>query len=140
MGVERAEKLIGYLTEIRASNRAIHPSHWDCAIFAGRWCEICTGRDLISEWIATYETFESGFEALSKSGVASLFDLAALHLEPISTVAEAQPGDIAVLKLGRDEAFGIVGGAHVYVLAASGDARLPIDIMPFDRVIGVFRP
>lgn len=129
----RASLLFDYLSNHKRS--VMRPGLFDCAIFAGGWVQVVTGRDLIAEWQGAYKTIEQGREQLAAAGFADLSALAAHHLTPVANTDDALAGDIALIRQGADLHFGIVGGTQVYVLRPIG-----LDVVLLTQAGEVFRP
>jgi hypothetical protein len=107
-------RLARYLALV--ARTAFQPGVLDCATFAAGAVEAMTGTDLAAGWRG-YGSLEEGFQRLSAAGFDDHVALAASLLEEVP-VAQAGPGDVAVLQLGRNlPSLGIVQGEFVYVLA-----------------------
>jgi len=113
----------------------LRPGRRDCALFAADWVECCTGRDLTRGMRATYNSLAEGRAMLSDQGLADLGELAARSLPEIGGWMGAQVGDVALVSEAGEFCFGIVGGAHIHVLALRG-----LDVIGLSRAERVFRP
>lgn len=99
------------------------------------WLVECGQGDPADDFKGYYSTLEEGFKLLAKRGVHSLSELARLHLTEIDGWMSAELGDVAIIHIGGDEAFGIVGRGGIHVLRDGGGlAKIPLD-----RAVGVFR-
>lgn len=85
----------------------------DCALFAARWVEARTGRDLTLG--IRYDSLRSGIAQLRASGFDDPVAVAAAHL-PAVPVLRAAPGDLVEI----EGALGIVMGERVAVLTRDG--------------------
>ena len=112
--------LIAYLDQVKATR--FRPGNHDCAIFAAKWVEIVTGKDLTQGLIGKYRSIEEGKAALREMGFSDHIDLAAQHFDKMHP-AFAQIGDVAVIE---NRAFGIVAGERVFVLRPDGLGHLPL--------------
>jgi hypothetical protein len=100
-----------YLEACRA--RPFKFGRHDCALFAARWVEARTGRDLSLG--IEYRSARAGRAALKAAGFDSPAAVAAAHLDEVP-VAFAAPGDVALI----GDAMGIVAGERVAVLKREG--------------------
>lgn len=97
----------------------------DCALFAAGAVEAMTGTDLAAGWRGIYRTLAGGLKAVKRAGHADHVALAAHHFAEI-TVAEAMPGDLAVVAGPEGPALGVVQGAQVYVATPTGLGLVPL--------------
>lgn len=116
------DRLTRYLAEVDRADFRI--GALDCALFADGAIEAQTGVTLAGAWRGAYSTFEDGLRLLAEVGVEDHIDLTAALLPEVSG-AEARPGDIAAVLLGRNlPSLGVVQGEFIYVLAEQGPRRL----------------
>lgn len=99
-----------------AARAGFAPGRMDCALLAAGAVEAQTGVDLAAEWRGAYDSIPGGLRAVRASGYQDHVDVFARHLTAVPA-AEARPGDIAVLPMGRPlPSLGVVHGTHAYVL------------------------
>lgn len=107
-------RLTRYLAAV--ARRRFEPGAMDCALFAAGAVEAQTGTDLAAAWRGHYSSLEEGLQRLEAEGHADHVALLASLLSEIAVEA-AEPGDIAVLPLGRNlPALGVFQGEAAYVL------------------------
>lgn len=106
----------------------------DCAIFAAGAVQAMTGVDFAAEYRGTYATLREGLRHLQADGFADHIALARDRL-PAIAVAEAMPGDLAVIPVDPLPALGVVQGPSVYVLGATGG----LAIVPLTDAVEAFR-
>lgn len=114
MTVTRAEKLIQYLSEVKA--RRFQPGRHDCALFVSGWVRIATGVDHGARWRRQYHSLAGGQRMLEREGIGSHVELVASILAETAP-ALAQVGDVAVIE---DRALGIFSSDRVFVLHKDG--------------------
>lgn len=117
-----------------ATTRALEPGKHDCCLFGAGAIEAMTGADLALGWRGHYTTFAGGQRMLRRAGYVDHVDLIAQHL-PEGHVSEALPGDIAIVPTEEGDAVGVVQGAAVYVLTATGG----LGFAPMDAVTRLFK-
>lgn len=131
----RLAELHDYLAGMRT--RGFEPGTHDCALFVAGWARKLGWPDLGREWRGRYRTTAEGRRQLRDAGIANISDLAAQHFQEVPGWFAATAGDIAIVHDDNaQEAFGIVGGAHIHVLAYVGG----LNAVPLDQAIRVFRP
>lgn len=92
----------------------------DCATFATGWVLAATGRDISEGLAGRYRTYAGGLRQVRKLGYADHVALIAAHLPERASIADAMPGDIAVVEGEDGLALGICAGDHVQVLTERG--------------------
>lgn len=110
--------LIAYLD--RQERRAFAYGENDCLLMTSGAVATMTGIDHAAAYRGRYRTLAGGRRVIGMTPlekVASLF----VEIHPV----EALDGDIAAMPVGRDWTFGVLVGAHFYVLAETGLAILP---------------
>lgn len=95
----------------------------DCALFAAGAVQAMTGQDFAAPYRGRYKTLDAGLRLLRRDGFADHAALARSVL-PVIAVAEAMPGDLAILPLDPVPALGVVQGAGIYVLDLQGQLGL----------------
>jgi hypothetical protein len=127
-------RLTRYLALV--SRAPFQPGTLDCATFAAGAVEAQTGVDLAADWRG-YTSLEEGFQRLSQAGLEDHVALVASLLEEVPPHL-AEPGDIAVLALGRNlPSLGVVQGEAVYVLVEDGTGLHPVPRRWIDRAFRV---
>ncbi len=92
--------------------------------------------DLAADWRG-YTSLEAGFQRLAQAGFEDHVALVASLLEEVPPHL-AEPGDIAVLALGRNlPSLGVVQGEAVYVLVEDGTGLHPVPRRWIDRAFRV---
>lgn len=124
-------RLVLYLT--RTAAKPFVPGRQDCALFAAGAIEAMTGVDPADGWRGRYRSLRGGQRMLRAAGYGDHVALAAAIL-PEVTVAEAAPGDIAVIETPEGRALGVVQGAGIYVTGALG-----LGLMPLRDAVRAFR-
>ncbi len=127
-------RLTAYLAQVSAT--AFAPGHLDCALFAAGAVEAQTGVDHADDWRGRYIDLAEGMGLLAEAGHADHVALVATLL-PEVPVAEAQPGDIVVMPLGRAlPSLGVVQGSHAYLLVEDGRGLV---LRPMGEAVRAFR-
>lgn len=103
----------------------------DCIMVTAGAVEAITGVDHAAEYRGCYTTLAGGKKLIGKSPLRFVADRFAAIPEG---QAGAHDGDIAVMRQGREWAFGVFIGAHVYAQAESG-----MGILPRSRAVKAFR-
>lgn len=106
----------------------------DCALFAAEAVRIMTGTDLAARYRGRYSDLREGLRLLKADGFADHVALARAKL-PAIPVADAMPGDLAVIAADPLPALGVVQGAAVYVLAVQGG----LGLVPLTEAVEAFR-
>lgn len=101
----------------------IVPGRHDCCLFGAGAVHAQTGVDLAAPWRGRYTTFAGGRRMLRKAGWDDHIALFAHHLPEVAPLLAGE-GDIAVVQTEDGPAVGVVQGAGVYVLTASGTLGL----------------
>ena len=114
-------QLMQFLGEV--ARRPLQFGTHDCALFAAEAVQVMTGTDLAAPYRGQYSDLRQGLKLLKADGYADHVALARAHLPPIP-VAEAMPGDLAVIEAKPIPALGVVQGAAVYVLTPDGNLGL----------------
>jgi hypothetical protein len=91
----------------------------DCLLFVAGAVHAVTGIDHAAEQRGQYRSL-----AAAKRLIGQPLDFVASRFPEID-VPQAKDGDIAALKQGREWAFGIFVGAHVYAVTKGGLGILP---------------
>lgn len=102
-----------------AHGRAFEYGKHDCALFAGGAIEAMTGEDLAAPFRGAYSTLGHGMKAVMRAGYNGPFDLLRAHLAAIP-IAQAQVGDLAMLKTPAGPAIGVVQGARIFYVTDRG--------------------
>ena len=92
-------------------SRMYMPFAWgtnDCAIFAADCVQACTGRDVAPKGLRGHSTALQAERSVRRHGGLAAIATAALG-QPIA-VADAVEGDVALVRMGRRQALGIVNG------------------------------
>lgn len=116
------------------AGQPILPGRHDCCMFGAGAIEAQTGVDIAAEWRGRYTTFAGGRRILRRAGFDGHVALIAHHL-PEAHVSAALTGDIAIVPGEGGDAVGVVQGAAVYVLAASGR----LGLVPMAPVLRLFK-
>lgn len=102
-----------------AQGKTFRYGRHDCALFAARWVEEQTGRDLTLG--IRHQSLREGLELLRAAGFESHIAVAASQLEEVPPLM-ARRGDIAAV----DRCLGIVTGERVALLERKGMATVPL--------------
>ncbi|MBW4708616.1 hypothetical protein KX928_12560 [Roseobacter sp. YSTF-M11] len=116
-------RLIIYLHA--AARRPFVAGEHDCALFLAGGVEAMTGVDYAERYRGAYSSTKAGLRLLQIDGFTDHVDLALCCL-PSKPVSMAFEGDGAVIREGRVLSLGIVQGASIYVLRASGLGTVPL--------------
>lgn len=117
------KRLTAYLSKVRE-----HPFKyglWDCALFAAGSVHAMTGTDPMRGFRG-YRSLAEGLRHARSRGVEDHVAGAAAQFEEIPA-AMAAPGDIAVVPVEGGLSLGIVQGAQIYVVTASGLGLVPLE-------------
>lgn len=128
----RVENWPRVLFEYVKTNR-LRPFVWgehDCCLFAARWVEVLTGRDMR---MPAYDSADTAVRALAAEGGMQAAVTARLG-EPLDNPLMAQRGDVALLNLGGRLTLGVVvyGG----VMAPGADHLMQV---PASEIRGAWR-
>jgi hypothetical protein len=124
--------LMQFLGEV--ARRPLQFGTHDCALFAAEAVQVMTGTDLAAPYRGQYSDLRQGVRLLKADGHADHVALARSHL-PAIPVAEAMPGDLAVIEAEPIPALGVVQGAAVYVLTLDGS----LGLVPLTSAVEAFR-
>lgn len=117
----RRARLTTYLAD--CARRPFAEGSHDCALFAAGAVQAMTGRDIAAEWRGRYISTRGGLRVLRRAGFADHIALAAHHF-PVTH--RPRIGDLAAVPTEQGPALGVVQGLHIYLLAESGLALVPL--------------
>jgi hypothetical protein len=116
------QRLKDYLRSI--ARTPFYIGRHDCATFTAAAVEAMTGRDYMRGFRG-YRTIEEGLRNAQAKGFADHIAVVAASFDEVSP-SFAQVGDIAVVDGIGGDALGIVQGANVYTIGATGLGIVPI--------------
>ncbi len=114
-------RLVTYMADCRA--RPFEIGQHDCALFAAGAVQAMTGHDPAAAWRGRYTTLRGGLRVLRRAGFRDHIKVVATQF-PQTPLAQALPGDLAVIDTDNGAAFGsalgVVQGEAIYVLGPDG--------------------
>lgn len=123
-------RLKDYLRSI--ARQPFYIGRHDCATFTAAAVEVMTGRDYMRGFRG-YRTITEGLRMVQEKGFADHIAVVASFFDEVSP-SFAQVGDIAVVDGLGGDALGIVQGANIYTIGATG-----LGIVPLTAVKRAFR-
>lgn len=108
------------------ASRPFRAGRHDCALFAAGGIDALTGINPAADWLGRYSSQRAGIDLIRGTGYRDHVDFAARHF-PAITRAEALPGDLVVIRAGRQRALGLLQGAAVYVPGRRGLGLVALD-------------